>query len=397
MTNQRLRFLSLTNAFPPGVIGRFPSLCSHASHATETRMAQALSSQAIISTVGLLPASVWGQLEPRDESLGLEHELLLWERKPELWHRWKSWRELRHFYLEKCAKNGIPDAVLVRNLTVVFNYFACWLRQQHPRPLIVLVLADSASLGQRAPMTRKLRYLFKPMQTLENEAVGWYDACMAFGIGTRRYFEERGVPWMWMPSAFNFIYDPPPPDPTKRGPIQFGYFGGLSEESAALPMARAFLDAKVQGTLHICGFGPLTNEMNELARRHPNLRFDGLLPKQADCLAWAQKLDVLINPRLPLWENSFPSKVFEFGMTGKAILSTRIGGVDEVLKEEGFYFETDHFEDSLREQLRRVAATDRLELQRRGTAIRNRILQEFNWDEQARRMIQFVRGITKSS
>jgi len=112
-----------------------------------------------------------------------------------------------------------------------------------------------------------------------------------------------------------------------------------------------------------------------------------------DCMAWAQRVDVLINPRLLIWENSFPSKIFQYGITGKAILSTRIGGVDEVLGEHGIYFEADNLEESLRPKLREVADMDRVELRRRGTAIRNRILKDFNWDIQARRMVEFLTGL----
>lgn len=110
-------------------------------------------------------------------------------------------------------------------------------------------------------------------------------------------------------------------------------------------------------------------------------------------------MDVLINPRLPVWglENSFPSKIFEFTMTGKAILTTRTGGVDEVLGPKAFYLETENFEVSLREKLRILSATDRAELQRRGTPMRERILRDFNWDEQARHMITFMTGILQSS
>jgi glycosyltransferase involved in cell wall biosynthesis len=80
-------------------------------------------------------------------------------------------------------------------------------------------------------------------------------------------------------------------------------------------------------------------------------------------------------------------------MTGKAILSTRTCGVDEVLGAGGFYLETENFEDSLCRNLRAVAAMDRAELQRRGKAIRDRILREFNWDAQARRIVEFLEGI----
>jgi glycosyltransferase involved in cell wall biosynthesis len=391
MSNRRLRLLYLSNAFPPGLTGRFPSL-NPAGHATETRMAQALSRLAEVSTIGLLPGEVYGQLEPKDKSLGLEHELLLWDREPALWHWWLAWRKLRRFYVTKTTRTGMPDVLLVRNFSPVFNRFVSWLRSKDPHPRIVLILADSSTLGQRVKFSRQLRYALKPMQILDDQAVQRYDACISFGNGTRRYFEARGVPWLWMPSAFNFRYDPPLAAPSQSGPIRFGYFGALAGHASVLPMVKVFLDAQVPGTLHVCGFGKLSDALQKLARQHPSFHFDGLLQNQADCLAWAQQVDVLINPRLPVWglENSFPSKIFEFTMTGKAILTTRTGGVDEVLGPEAFYLETENFEVSLREKLRLLSATDRAELQRRGTLIRRRILRDFNWDEQARRMVEFL-------
>lgn len=398
MTNGRLRVLSLTYAFPPGVSSRFPSL-NQAGHPNETRLAEALSRLAEVSTVGMLAREIFGKLEPRDDSIGLEHELLLWDRRPELWHRWHSWRQLRRFYLEKTARQGMPDVLLVKNLGPVYNCFVRWLRRQHPRPLIVLILADAGTLGQKIPFAKRLRFAFKPMITLdEGKSMLWFDACISYGIGTRCYFEPRGVPWMWMPSAFNFRYNPPPANFAQTGPIQFGYFGQLDERTSVLPMVQGFLDAHVPGTLHVCGYGKLSNVLKELAGRHSSFHFDGLLAKPSDCLAWAQKVDVLINPRLPIQglDNSFPSKIFEFGMTGKAVLSTRTCGVDQVLGDEGIYLETKDFDNSLRQKLRAVAAMDRAELQRRGEAIRGRILRKFNWDEQARRIIEFLTGILKT-
>lgn len=399
MPANRLRVLYLSYAFPPGVSGRFPSL-NPAGHATETRMAQALSRQAEVSTVGIQAREVFGNLEPRDDSIGLEHELLLWDRRPELWHRWYSWRQLRRFYLERTARSGAPDVVLVKNSGPVYNYFVRWLRQQQPRPLIVLLLADAGTLGQKIPVIKRLRYVFKPMITLdEAKVILWFDACIAFGIDTQRYFEPRGVPWLWMPSAFNFRYDPPPADPVQNGPIRFGYFGTLGKQSNVLGMVQAFLDAQVPGTLHVCGHGGLSDTLKHLAERHANFHFDGLLPKQSDCLAWTQKLDVLINPRPSAFglENSFPSKIFEYAMTGKAILSTVTGGVERVLGPKGLYLKTENFEKALCQTLRAVAAMDRTELQQRGATIRERVLKDFNWDEQASRMVEFLNNVLRGS
>lgn len=113
-------------------------------------MAQSLSQLAEVSTVGMLAREIFGRLEPRDDSIGLEHELLLWDRRPELWHRWSSWCRLRRFYLEKTARHGMPDVVLVKNPGPAYGCFVRWLRWQHPRPLIVLLLADAGTLDKKS-------------------------------------------------------------------------------------------------------------------------------------------------------------------------------------------------------------------------------------------------------
>jgi hypothetical protein len=41
--------------------------------------------------------------------------------------------------------------------------------------------------------------------------------------------------------------------------------------------------------------------------------------------------------------------------------------------------------------MKEVANMDRGELQRRGTTIRSRILQDFNWDTQAARIVDFFK------
>ena len=289
----------------------------------------------------------------------------------------------------------MPDVLIFRNLQHVYNHFIKWLRRQPRRPLIVLLLGDSGGLGEKTPWLRRFRYKFKPMQMLEEQAVLLYDACLVSGLNAKRFFEPRGVPWIWIPCGFNFDYEPPPPDPNQNGPIRFGYFGTLSERSGVVTLVNTFLDAQLPGTLHVCGHGKSTEALEQLAKQHPQFHFDGFLPKQSDCLVWAQKVDVLVNLRLPYWgqDNSAPSKVFEYGIAGKAILSTRTAGMDEVLGTEGIYIETENFEASLRQKLQEVSAMERAELQRRATIIHDRIVKDYSWEEQARRIIEFIAAL----
>ena len=395
MINRRLRVLYLGNAYPPGMAGEsFVTAHSFLTpHLSETLLVTELSRLADVSSVGLLPGSGWERTKaPRDNSPGLNHDLVLWERNPALWHRWSSWRKLRRYYLDKVQKGEMPDFLVVRNLQLVFNHFVKWLRRQAKRPVIVLLLGDSGGLGERVKPWRRFRYKFKPMHMLEEQSVLLFDACLVSGIKAKRFFEPRGVPWVWIPCGFHFRYDPPPPDPNEKGPIRFGYFGTLTERSGIRTLVRVFVDAKLPGTLHACGHGELSEELKEIAKHHPNFHFDGFLPKQSDCLPWAQKVDVLVNLRLPFWgqDISAPSKVFEYGVARKAILSTRTSGMDEVLGAEGMYIETENFEESLCQKLIEISGMDRAELQRRAAIIRERIVTNYSWGEQARRIVEFL-------
>lgn len=364
-------------------------------------MWQKISEMADISAVSLLHRTFWEKrFEPRDDTPGLDPELILWERIPALWHRWISWRQLRAYYLKKVEEGQMPDAVVVCNLQHVYNHFVKWLRRQPKRPLIILQICDSGGLGEPISLYRRLRYLFKPMQMLEGVAVKLYeDGCILSSVTSKKYFEPRGIPWVWHPANYKFEYEPPAAS-GQAGPVNFGYFGTISKVYAITSVARAFLKANVPGTLYMCGGGDREQEeeLRRLSQLHPNFRFDGFLPKESDCLDWAQKVDVLINSRFPVrgQDNSFPSKVLEYAVAGKAILTTRVGGTDAALGDDGIYFGTDNFEETLAKKIQEVSRMDRSELRRRGRAIRERVLKEFSAEEQARRIFEFVEGLVKS-
>ncbi len=77
-------------------------------------------------------------------------------------------------------------------------------------------------------------------------------------------------------------------------------------------------------------------------------------------------------------------------MTGRPILTSRVSGVDLVLGDAAFYFDADDFERSLDLALTQIEGLPREELQRRGAAIQQRMLTEFSWERQGKRMSDFL-------
>jgi glycosyltransferase involved in cell wall biosynthesis len=391
-----LRLLYLGFAWPPGVQALYPGL-NPAGHAFETRMVTALREGFEIRSVGLLPLAPPPLPSPAPDS-GLAHDLLLLEKAPELFYRFRALSRLKRQYRSWRAQGWEPDAVLVYNLSPVYNQFVLWLERQPACPKRVLLLLDSPNLGRRLPWAKRFRRRFKPMVVPDAEMVLRFDACIGLSQATAKYFEPRQIPFLWMPGGTR--PDPVQPDEDDGAgepgrlvqPRRFGYFGALAPHAGIGPLIEHFLGSQLPASLEVCGYGKMGNELAALAHREPRLKFHGLLPTSEDCLRFGRSCHVLVNPRPDSFgnENSFASKLFEYALCGRAILTSRLPGVEAVLGPDAFYFEPSDFTHGLRQRLQELSAVDPGELDRRGAAIRKRVLREFSWSKQAARISQFL-------
>ena len=163
-------------------------------------------------------------------------------------------------------------------------------------------------------------------------------------------------------------------------------------------MVETFLASNVPGTLEICGYGKLGDSLASLARGNPRVRFYGLLTP-GECLRFGRSCDVLINPRPATHgnENNFASKLFDYALCGRAILTSRLSGVETVLGEDAFYFDPHQFRVSLRNSFSNLVDVPRPELLRRGLAIQQRIVSTFAWETQGTRLADFLKKPNVSS
>jgi glycosyltransferase involved in cell wall biosynthesis len=391
-----LKLLYLGFAFPPGVAGLYPE-AQPAGHLIETNMVHSLRTWFDIRSVGIS----WIEVErvpPGDPSPGLPHELNLLEKKPEVLYRWVSLRRLKHQYKEWVRSGWTPDVLLMCNFSPVYNGFIRWLKPQPGAPRVVLYLADSMNLRQGYPLLRRVRHWFKPLKWPDSQMVCYVDACAAVSASTEPFFAARKLPWFWLPNgcdAKRAVRDSNG-IPTE-GPIHFGYFGILAKHGGVPALLRVYTCRERQSLLHICGYGKRKDEVAEMCARHPRLRFYG--PRSPDeCLQFAQSCDVLVNPRPIVQgnENNISSKVFEYALSGRAILTTRISGVDLVLGERAFYFDEKDFDRSLDKALDVVALIPREELNRRGREIQERMLAKYSWEKQGEKLAAFLKTVARS-
>jgi len=330
-----------------------------------------------------------------DPATGIAHELVLLEKAPELVHRFKSLLRLIAVYRRWRAEGWEPEAVMVYNLSPIYNQFVLWLRQQKQCPKLVLLLLDSANLGVQIPWFKRFRRRFKPMYVSDSDMLGRFDACIGLSRAVERYFRPGQIPFLWMPGGCSprracrgRSKDDAHPS---GGTIRLGYFGALAAHAGIKPLVQSLLTTKLPISLEICGYGKLSEQISQISREHAQVIFHGLLTP-SECLRFGETCDVLVNPRPASHgnQNNFPSKLFDYALTGTAVLTSRLSGVEAVLGPEAFYFDAQDFAASLAQRLQELAAKSKSELRRRGAAVQQRIISDFCWEKQAARLALFI-------
>ena len=336
-----------------------------------------------------------------DPSSGIAHDVILLEKPPELYHRFRSLACLKTQYRRWRATGWEADIVLVYNLSPIYNQFLLWLQKHPKRPKLALLLLDSPNLGVPIHRWKKFRRRFKPMYKPDDEMIWAFDACIGLSRSTERYFRPRKVPFLWMPGGCTpsrARNSDDEPFCERNGSMRLGYFGALADHAGVRPLIETLLVAQIPACLEICGYGRLGETVRTLANENERLKFHGLLTP-ADCLSFGRGCDVLVNPRPTSHgnENNFSSKLFDYALTGRAILTSNLSGVEEVLGPEAFYFDPHDFEVNLHKNLHLLANISRVELDRRGEAIQQRVISKFSWAKQGSRLAEFLTRISEGT
>jgi len=106
------------------------------------------------------------------------------------------------------------------------------------------------------------------------------------------------------------------------------YTGRLEQ---TMTFARAFHRSPIDATLVLTGGGEDAAELQSLAAADERIRLKGFMPDDA----FAQEVDradFMVNLRDPDWPGaaySFPSKLFEYLIYGKPVISTRMAGIPD--------------------------------------------------------------------
>jgi len=354
LTPPRQKLLYLGFAFPPSAPEKRHGI-NPAGHLLETQMIHELRRHYDLRSAGMLPFS-WNPDDAADPSSGLPHDLLLVDKAPEVWHRLGSLRLLKRRYLQWQHEGWRPDHILVYNLSPVYNAFLLWLKRSFRNPpRLLLLFVDSSQLGSKISALKKLRHRFKPLVYGDEQMLDLFDGLIGWSKNSEFVARSRSLPFLWIPGGC---------DPSRAvseakkiahpvdGPLTAGYFGSLAPHAGVTELLEGFTGVTLPVRLKFCGYGKQTDAVIKRVQNDSRVQFCGLL-SPLECLDFALGCDLLINPR-PLGhgnENNFPSKVFEYALTGRSIMTTGFAGVREVLGEEAFYLDETRLVESIGSQL----------------------------------------------
>lgn len=170
------------------------------------------------------------------------------------------------------------------------------------------------------------------------------------------------------------------------------YTGALVDYSGIMNMIAAMdlLEDK-NIVLDIYGDGALKSEIEAIASRNPRIRYHGRVSNQ-EAMAAQQSAWLLANPRPTqshIAQVTFPSKIFEYLMSGRPVMTTRLNGFSADYDALLFWVEG-NTPEALAEQVNAINRMGDGELTQRAQGARDYLLKHKTWEHNARKVHTFL-------
>jgi len=202
----------------------------------------------------------------------------------------------------------------------------------------------------------------------------------------------RDGTWTVMEGSFDStsIVDEEPQKNPDKLPIM--YSGVLDLRYGIPELLEAFESLDDRFELWFTGSGNAVPLINEKAANNPRIKNFGFLPSRRDLLLKQKEAAMLISTRRsdePASAYCFPSKLFEYMVSGNPVLSCRIGGIPDEYFDYLVEMKSTSPED-IRDAILEVANMSEQERNARGESSRRFVLEEKNNQKQAQLILKFI-------
>lgn len=219
------------------------------------------------------------------------------------------------------------------------------------------------------------------------------DDYILYAASMAEFLQIKHKPWLLMEGSIN-INDADIISGQINDPQKFivMYSGVIDKQYGIEELINAFkyLDDKFE--LWLTGGGKFEDKVRKMSAEDKRIKYYGFLPNRKELLILQQKASVLINMRNPSERASsycFPSKLFEYMLTGKPVISCKLGGIPKEYYHYLIILKTIKALD-IAEAIKKVAAMSENDRSDFGKKAQNFIIENKNNNIQAKRILNFI-------
>jgi glycosyltransferase involved in cell wall biosynthesis len=241
----------------------------------------------------------------------------------------------------KWGKNHRNEDVIVLVYTASYPYLytAFQVKKHIPDAKIYLIVPDLPEYMELKPSKLK-RFLKRLDRKRLYTAIHKCDGYILFTKHMADYLDIIDKPWMVMEGSIN-IEDCRAIEQKllqhsndyENSKIVIMYSGAIDIKYGVPELLDAFSEIDSENyELWFTGIGNAKGLIEERAKEDSRIKYYGFLPSREEVLCYQQQATMLINTRMPTEVASaycFPSKIFEYLLSGKPVLTFKIPGIPD--------------------------------------------------------------------
>lgn len=178
---------------------------------------------------------------------------------------------------------------------------------------------------------------------------------------------------------------------TKSEALNIGYFGGVFPGYGVLEFAQLIAQSDLPVTLTVYGVGSELSKIEDIEAYDNRIRVRGIVERHT-ALEIMRKFDVLVNPRTPateMEEHSFPSKIFDYALSERPILSTPLKMLPPGIREQLFEYNTNDRANAVA-KIEELVLLSHKELTEAGQQFSEKLHAKYNVETLGRKIAAFL-------
>jgi len=295
----------------------------------------------------------------------------------------------------RCARKKIDKntVVLTYNMYPQIGLPAKWLKKKYGCK-IVSVIADPPiddAAGHRSGIGNKVSDVFND---ITRNCIRECDGIIALNKNAVDKYAPN-TPYVIVEGGVNL--DEYTKEPlTQVDSRNLVYSGALTDYSGVRQLVDAMEYVKSDVVLEIYG-GYLKEYIEQKSLQNGRVVFKGSVDNKS-MLEIQRKSYILVKPRPtndPISQVTFPSKMFEYMMSGRPVLTTRLNGLHEEYREHLFFID-DESPKGIATAIDKMISSGDDKLNVVAIGARSFIEREKNWKNQGKKILDFVSHISNS-